>query len=169
MNFVKQHWFGFLVTLVLLLAALLFIIVLFSPRQDNQKRGFIPCTETMAAELYDCNGRSFCMLRAVLNNSLCDAEVVLMGLGDWVKDRQPTPWSNYFFTPDLASDEDVAPEVAEFYQDNPNLRQEMHQLEALHEQLLKNQEADELIPPQLPEMPLLETNKKDGNENVSEK
>mgnify|MGYP007124839344 CR=1 FL=1 len=61
MGFVRQHWFGFIVTLVLLLSALLFLIVLFSPRQDNQKRGFIPCTETMAAALYDCRGRSFCI------------------------------------------------------------------------------------------------------------
>lgn len=59
MGFVRQHWFGFIVTLVLLLSALLFLIVLFSPRQDNQKRGFIPCTETMAAALYDCRGRQF--------------------------------------------------------------------------------------------------------------
>ena len=73
MGFVRQHWFGFIVTLVLLLSALLFLIVLFSPRQDNQKRGFIPCTETMAAALYDCRGRSFCMLGAILENSRCDA------------------------------------------------------------------------------------------------
>lgn len=29
MGFVRQHWFGFIVTLVLLLSALLFLIVLF--------------------------------------------------------------------------------------------------------------------------------------------
>ena len=79
MGFVRQHWFGFIVTLVLLLSALLFLIVLFSPRQDNQKRGFIPCTETMAAALYDCRGRSFCMLGAILENSRCDAAVGLSG------------------------------------------------------------------------------------------
>ena len=133
MGFVRQHWFGFIVTLVLLLSALLFLIVLFSPRQDNQKRGFIPCTETMAAALYDCRGRSFCMLGAILENSRCDAAVVLTGLGDWVKGKQPSPWSNYFFTPDLEPEEELAPEVQEFYQDNPNLRRDMKQLEAMHE------------------------------------
>lgn len=169
MNFIKQHWFGFLVTLVLILSALLFLIVLLSPRQDNQKRGFIPCTETMAAALYDCSGRSFCLLGAVLDNSICDAKVVLSGLGEWAKGHQPAPWSNYFFTPDLSPDEELAPEVAEFYQDNPHLRQDMQQLEKLHEKLLKNQEADTLFPPQLPELPQSETNKKDEKEDVRKK
>lgn len=91
----------------------------------------------MAAALYDCRGRSFCMLGAILENSRCDAAVVLTGLGDWVKGKQPSPWSNYFFTPDLEPEEELAPEVQEFYQDNPNLRRDMKQLEAMHEQLLK--------------------------------
>ena len=68
MNCIKHYWFGFLVTLVLLLAALLFVIVLLSPRQDNQRRGFIPCTEKMAAELYDCTAAVFVCWELVLNN-----------------------------------------------------------------------------------------------------
>ncbi len=164
MNFLKQYWFGLLVTLVLLLAALLFLIVLLSPRQDNQRRGFIPCTENMAAELYDCNGRSFCMLGAVLNNSLCDAGVVWTGVKEWSAGKQAAPWSNYFFTPDVSSEDEIAPEVEEFYRENPNLRQDVLQLENMHEQLLENQE-DET---EIPQSPIIENQNKDESEDVRE-
>jgi len=167
MNFIKQHWFGTVIMLVLLPAVLLFLIVLFSPRQDNQKRGFIPCTENMAAELYDCGGRGFCMLGAVLSNSLCDAGVVWSGLSGWAAGKQPRPWSNYFFTPDLSPEEEPAPEVEEFYRENPHLQQDMRELEILHGKLLENQAADALLPAETPEMPL-NNNQKEISENDRE-
>lgn len=164
MNFIKQHWFGALITLILLFSAILFVIVVLSPRYDNQKRGFIPCTETMADELLACSNKSFCMLGAVLNNSVCDAKVILNGLGDWVKGKQPAPWSNYFFTPDLTPDEETEAGVAEFYQDNPNLREEMERLKQLNQKLEQNQpaaEAPEIIPESTEDQPSIKEEETD--------
>ena len=136
MNYIKQHWFGLLLGLFLLSCSLLFLTVLFSPRQDNQGRGFIPCTEQMAAKLYDCDGYKMCMLGAILNNSKCDAGVVFSGFKNWINGTQPRPWSNYFFEPELDEEETEA-EVAEFYKDNPNLQQDMLLSEKQHKQLLE--------------------------------
>ena len=146
MNFIKQHWFGTLITMILLFSVIFFLIVVFSPRYDQQKRGFIPCTEAMADDLLVCSNKSFCMLGAVLNNSVCDAKVILTGLGDWVKGKQPAPWSNYFFVPDLSPDEETEAGVEEFYQDNPNLREEMDRLKQLNQKLEQDQSVETAVP-----------------------
>ncbi len=169
MNFIKQHWFGTLIALIMFFSIFLFLIVVFSPRYDRQQRGFIPCTETMADELLDCGNKSFCMLGAILNNSICDAKIILAGLGDWVKGRQPTPWSNYFFTPDLTPDEEDEAEVQEFYQDNPNLREDMNRLKQLNENLEQQQSADAEIPEIISEPDKSQQSKEEEKENVTEK
>lgn len=167
MKFIKQHWFGTLITLIMLFSMLLFLIVIFSPRYDKQQRGFIPCTEAMADELLNCGNKSFCMLGAILNNSVCDAKIILAGLGDWVKGRQPTPWSNYFFTPDLNADGETEAEVQEFYQDNPNLREDMKRLKQLNENLEQQQPAEEL-PEIIPEQDESQQSIKEEKEHVTE-
>lgn len=135
MNFIKHNWFGILAGTLVLSGFALFLIVLFSPREDNQKRGFIPCTEEMAARLLDCDKGIFCTLGAVLNNSVCDAKVVGKGFSLWLKGEQKTPWANYFFKPDLEKESQLPQEVEEFYNENPQYHQDMLRLQKMHEEL----------------------------------
>ena len=148
MKFIKHNWFGIIAGILILSGFALFLIVLFSPRQDNQNRGFIPCTEEMAVRLLDCNKKVGCTLKAVLNNSLCDASVIGKGFSLWLKGEQTTPWANYFFEPDLNSETKIPQEVEDFYKENPNMHQDMLRLQKLHEDLQKNSlvNQEEIIP-----------------------
>ena len=76
MTFLKHHWFGLILSLFMLAYLLVFVLVLLSPRYDVQKRGFIPCTETMAEQLIDCDNGAWCMLKTIVRNGWCDAEVI---------------------------------------------------------------------------------------------
>lgn len=148
MNFLKHNWFGIFAALLILSGFALFLIVLFSPRQDNQNRGFIPCTEEMAVKLLDCDKKFTCTLSVVLKNSLCDAKVIGKGFSLWLKGEQNTPWANYFFEPDLENSAELPQEVEAFYKENPNLHQDMLRLQKMHEELqkLKPYNQDEVIP-----------------------
>ncbi len=143
MNFFKHNWFGIFAALLILSGFALFLIVLFSPRQDNQNRGFIPCTEEMAVKLLDCDKQIMCTLQAILNNSLCDAKVIGKGFSLWLKGEQNTPWANYFFEPDLETSAELPQEVEEFYKENPNLHQDMLRLQKMHEELQAHQPSDQ--------------------------
>ena len=44
------------------------IIVSLSPREDKQKRGFIPCSEQLADSISLCNGKIWCASKAIINN-----------------------------------------------------------------------------------------------------
>lgn len=148
MNFLKHNWFGIFAAVLILSGFALFLIVLFSPRQDNQNRGFIPCTEEMAVKLLDCDKKFTCTLSVVLKNSLCDAKVIGKGFSLWLKGEQNTPWANYFFEPDLENSAELPQEVEAFYKENPNLHQDMLRLQKMHEELqkLKPYNQDEVIP-----------------------
>ncbi len=148
MNFIKHNWFGIFAGILILSGFALFLIVLFSPRQDNQNRGFIPCTEEMAVKLLDCDKKIGCSLKTILNNSLCDAKVIGQGFSLWLKGEQNTPWANYFFEPDLDNSSELPQEVEEFYKENPNLHQDMLRLQKMHEELQAHTPTnqDEIIP-----------------------
>ena len=140
MNFIRRYWFGLVTGLLVFLCFVLFILVLISPRQDAQKRGFIPCTENMAEEIMACeNNKVLCLLKAVLANSWCDIKVIGQGMSDWAKGNQPYPWSNYIFVPKIVQNEDVA----EYLKNNPNIKAEMEQLKKLNEEL-ENEENQEV-------------------------
>ena len=99
MNFIRQYWFGLITGTFVFVFLALFILILLSPRQDIQKRGFIPCTEMMADNMLSCEGKVFCLLSAIVKNSWCDMKVVGRGMASWVKGEQRTPWENYIFIP----------------------------------------------------------------------
>ena len=100
MTFLKHHWFGLILSLFMLAYLLVFVLVLLSPRYDVQKRGFIPCTETMAEQLIDCDNGAWCMLKTIVRNGWCDAEVIGGGFRMWLRGEQKTPWANYLFEPE---------------------------------------------------------------------
>lgn len=127
MNFLKQYWFGLFLAIITSFFVLVFIIVLFAPRQDELKRGFIPCTEKMAEEMLSCesNRKVFCMLKAVVKNNFCDIDVIGEGLKKWLLGEQKTPWANYYFTPQL-SEEDEG--LKEYLDKHPNIGKRMQEL-----------------------------------------
>ncbi len=135
MHFIKHNWFGILAGTLILYGFAVFLIVLFSPRQDNQRRGFIPCTEQMAVDLLECKQEVSCSLKAIMQNSLCDMKVIFSGIKLWMSGTQSTPWANYFFVPELSPQAELPQEVEEFYKENPHIYQEMQKLKALNRQL----------------------------------
>lgn len=140
MNFFKQHWFGFLITLILGISFLFFVLILLSPRQDAQKRGFIPCTEAMADGILACpqDGYYTCLLKHILQNSWCDAKVIGKGIKSWLTGKQKTPWANYIYTPELPVPENEdSQELRDFYAENPDLRLDMLKLHMLSNELDK--------------------------------
>lgn len=136
MTFIKNHWFGLITGLIIFCFLCLFILVLISPRQDEDKRGFIPCTEAMADKMLACpeEGKAFCMLKAVLGNSWCDAKVIGRGVKNWVTGKQSAPWSNYIFIPRVPVDQEDE-HLQEYYKNNPNIGAEMQELKELNKEL----------------------------------
>lgn len=80
--------------------AYLSVALAISPKNDAQKRGFIPCTQDLVLEVSLCErGKITCPLGALWSDTKCNIHVVFDGLGAWIKARQPTPWANYLFEP----------------------------------------------------------------------
>ena len=136
MNFIKNHWFGVFISILLLWLLLVFTLILISPRQDKQKRGFILCTEKMADEMLVCeDNKIYCMIEAIVENSYCDMTVVVSGFSSWMQDKQEYPWSNYIFEPELSDDgyEFDAEAKAKYYGENSDMKIEMKELKQLSE------------------------------------
>lgn len=136
MDFIRRYWFGLITGAFIFVFLVLFILILLSPRQDAQKRGFIPCTEAMAENLLSCEGKVFCLLSAVIKNSWCDMKVVGKGFSKWLEGKQSTPWENYIFIPEPAIDESFDAQArAEYLKSSPNIKEEMQRLHELNKEL----------------------------------
>lgn len=138
MTFLKHHWFGLILSLFMLAYLLVFVLVLLSPRYDMQKRGFIPCTEAMAERLIDCDNGAWCMLKTIVRNGWCDAEVIGGGFRMWLRGEQKTPWAKYLFEPEQPrpDDEPEADEsLREFYAQTPDIEASMQNLRRLNREL----------------------------------
>lgn len=137
MQFIKYHWFGLLVSAAVLFFLVIFFLVLIAPHQDDQKRGFVPCTETMANEIHQCAGNKLCILEAIVGNTFCNVGVVGRGLSAWLGGEQPHPWSNYLFAPAAKTAEEPQAELNEFYNQNPDIEGQMQELQKLNDELEK--------------------------------
>ena len=135
MNFLKNHWFGLFSSIIVFFYFLIFVLLLISPRIDAKKRGFIPCTEQMITNIFDCgDGAYLCILKQIIKNSSCDVKVIATGLSDWTAGKQKSPWANYIFTPEvdvIEPDEDLE----NFYKNNPNVKKQMLELEQMNKEL----------------------------------
>ncbi len=144
MQFIKKYWFGLITGTMIFIFLGMFILVLLSPRQDVQKRGFIPCTDAMAAQLSGCrdNGGIGCMLGGIVQNSWCEMKVIGKGIKLWISGQQTAPWSNYIFIPEVVSaDEDFDEEARqEHLRNNPPFSEEMQELKILNEELENEQQ-----------------------------
>lgn len=149
-RFIKIHWFGLIMLILAFIYLAVFLLVLFSPRQDSQNRGFIPCTKEMAAEIFACQeNKAWCMAKAVVKNGYCDTKVVFSGFAKWISGKQTTPWENYLFVPDVNGAEnqtDIDPELQQFYEQNRDLDIQMNQLERQRLELEKRLESLEHNP-----------------------
>ncbi|MBR6355815.1 MAG: hypothetical protein IKR92_03065 [Alphaproteobacteria bacterium] len=87
------------------------VVMYLSPRQDMQERGFIPCTKQLVIALQDCpTGKLGCPFKLLAEDMACNIGVVGTGAANWVKGKQPTPWANYLFEPQLSEADDVSAE-----------------------------------------------------------
>ena len=136
MNFIRRYWFGLTLSVIVFIFCILFSLVLLSPRQDMQKRGFIPCTEAMAKQLLSCENEVFCSLSVIIQNSWCDIKVVGRGVKNWARGQQETPWGNYIFTPKLPTDELFDEDARiEYLKQTPDIEAEMQRLHELNKEL----------------------------------
>lgn len=140
-NFLKKHWFGFLIFIIVFVYVAMILIVVSAPRQDKHDRGFIKCTKAMMNELAACpqERRTGCIMKGVIKNNLCDFKIIYDGAAGWIQGKQPRPWSNYFFAPELETETDETPtdqqeELKEFYRQNPDIK---NQMELLNQERLK--------------------------------
>lgn len=141
LGFFKEYWFGMLTSLILLVGFLFFLLVLLSPRQDIQKRGFIPCTETLAQNILNCptDTKYRCIFAEIMQNSWCDIKVIGTGLTSWIQGRQSTPWANYIFRPEVYPADQNRDELdAEFYNSSAHPELDLLKLQQLNEIIEKN-------------------------------
>lgn len=140
MNLIKNYWFGICIGLVFAFFAFLITMIILSPKQDVQNRGFVYCTQNLIEELSFCDKKIGCSVKAIAENTWCDIKVVTTGFMDWKNDKQPLPWSNYIFEPELPIDRYVDEEEYKIYMEqNPNTKNEMNELEIFRKELENEQ------------------------------
>lgn len=138
MAFLKHHWFGFILSAIVLIYLVVFLLVLVSPQQDAEGRGFVKCTNELRSEVTRCAGGKFCVLGAVVDSGFCNIGVVGSGVINWVKGNQKTPWANYLFAPEkitVSDGDEYAAGLADFYRENPNPAQGMENLKKANVEL----------------------------------
>ena len=142
MNFVKNHWFSCLIAGMMLCFFCIFVLILLAPKQDAKGRGFIPCTQEMVQKLLDCDRKFFCSTKVVFDNNLCMLKVIGHGFSDWLNHKQPRPWSNYIFEPEIPLNTYIDEEARQNYlNENPDTSAEMQRLNLLRKEL-ENEEAN---------------------------
>ena len=144
-KFFKKYWFTMLITLFVSTYLMVFLFVLFSPKEDDLERGFIPCTKQMSEKILKNEEQSTLKLvKIIVENTYCDTKVVAKGFVNWLKGEQKTPWANYFFEPVLEKNKlEEDEELMKFYQENPYLSEDMENLDKerkILEQTLMQQE-----------------------------
>ena len=152
-GFAKHYWFAILLSTFVLMYLSIFLLVLFSPKQDELNRGFIPCTQKMAQQILSGEKKSSSTLvKAIIENTYCDTKVVFRGFADWMSGKQETPWANYMFEPQIYNQIDATDEeLIKFYNENPNISKDMEELDKqrlkLEQMLLEEVVVDEDVLP----------------------
>lgn len=132
-NFIKTHWFGLSISIIIALFIAEFFLILYSPHQDENEKGFSLCTKTMTDNVINCNQQTWCVLKAVSKNYLCYNIVIYKGFTNWLAGNAETPWSDYFY-PEV---DEYSEELAEFYRENPNISEQMELLKQQNLELEK--------------------------------
>lgn len=98
-NKFKENWFGILIITMVLFVLLLVAVVSVAPHNDENLRGFTPCTIEMAEKLsfYGANKDVLGTTKSVLYSYVCYLKVIKEGAKLWAKGEQQYPWDNYWF------------------------------------------------------------------------
>lgn len=112
-KFLAKHWFGVLVSLIVVVFFCFVLVVGLAPHNDAKFRGFTPCTLAMAEELNDISSspKMGQVMIAINKGYWCYALVMFEGAKNWLNGRQDTPWANYIFEPEtfLATGDEAEP------------------------------------------------------------
>ena len=136
LKFIKYHWFGLFISIIIGLFLVQFALVLISPHHDAEQRGFAVCAQEMSNQIALCDSQKWCILKSIVENTFCDSKIIITGAKSWLAGQQPRPWSNYIFVPTL-SIEEPDQDLEEYYQSHPDLTQQIEQLKQKNQQLEK--------------------------------
>lgn len=76
-------------------------VLIISPKNDLQNRGFIACTRDLVLNLGECkSGETGCVFKSFYKDTSCNLGVIADGFSAWIKGNQSTPWDNYIFEPE---------------------------------------------------------------------
>lgn len=126
MDKVFQYLYYTFLTLFTLFVIYLTTVLYLAPRNDKLERGFIPCTKELVFALSGCeSGHLKCPLKLLWQDMKCNIGVITTGAKSWLKGKQPTPWANYLFEPQLLTEEEISQ-----YPDDATL--DMQDLEQQH-------------------------------------
>lgn len=99
---VKDYWFIFLCSAIILVFFLFSVIIAVAPHIDQKQRGFAPCTYQMAETFQMADELGFVQTMTIINKGyVCYLSVMWHGWVLFVKGEQKTPWANYLFEPEL--------------------------------------------------------------------
>lgn len=142
MNFIKRNFFGFLIAMIIISSGTLFVAMIISPKEDLQKRGFIPCTEKFVQQASACENSKTCLVGGIFEHMVCGFEVLGEGFSKWIDGEQKTPWENYIFSPivEVKNNEHMNQEgIDDLYRENPNIVEDMIQTQKLHEEMIADE------------------------------
>lgn len=124
-NFLRNRWFELGIFIIVILFIAEFFLILKAPHDDEENRGFSVCSKQMFTDVSNCNSQIWCTFKAVSKNYICYNLIIFKGFKNWITKKSPTPWSDYLFEPEP---EEIQPELAEFYEQNPNIAEQMQTL-----------------------------------------
>ena len=147
MTFIRRYWFGACLSLLFVFFIVLAVLILISPRQDLEGRGFTRCSQNMVEDLWHCEQKISCGIGAIVSNNWCITKVVGKGIVLWLEGKQQRPWSNYIFEPKTYLSKIVdEQERQEYLATHPDVKEEMEHLHRLRKDL-ENEEATKVDVP----------------------
>lgn len=114
-KFIKECWFGLLLSLFVLVCLLLTVVIAIAPHNDAKMRGFTPCTYQLVLDFEQDDIKATQALGAIGQVYMCYLGVMKDGLGLYLDKKQPTPWANYLFVPESVEE---IPEEGEPFSDD---------------------------------------------------
>lgn len=99
-KFLKDYWFGILMSCLVFFCLLFAVIIAVAPHNDAKMRGFTPCTYQIAADLGQVEKPQLSAVLKIFGTGYeCYFSVIVQGTKQYFAGQQKTPWANYFFEP----------------------------------------------------------------------
>lgn len=143
----KWLYIVFLTALIIYVAYFTIVLVL-SPKNDLKNRGFVACTKELVMNLGECKSGQFaCVLGSFYDDTECNSAVIFKGFANWLKGKQPAPWSNYIFEPMLIDNSEnpyagnPAEDMETMQLEHDFMQQKLDELEAIKNRSLQTDES----------------------------